>query len=205
MSIKPPSERESGSRYEEEVRLVAGILERADRTVRPSAVLLLTWGVLGLVVDLGFYLYYRSFYTGGHPSEMLRQLALPSLAIGLAVTVARGLLMRPARRTAVDRAVAVTFSVAAICALVPNFLGFPQWVMAGPAHGIFWNLMAASAAGSIGVQYREVPLIAGALALGGAVVVASFDVYQIDLILALGMFLGLAGPGVYYAVRGARR
>lgn len=206
MTIEPPfPASDPRLRYEEEVHLVAGILDRADRTVRPSSILLLTWGILGAAVDLGYYLYYHSYYSGGHPSEILLHFPVPALLLGLCMTVARAALVRRERRTFVDRAVAITFGVAAVCAIVPGFLGFPRWVMAGPDYGILWNLLAASAAASIGLQYRARPLVAGAAALGLSILAARFELYDIDLVLAIGMFIGLAGPGAYYALRNARR
>jgi hypothetical protein len=205
MTVEPEADIDPRPRYDEEVRLVAGILERVDRTARPSPPLLLTWGLLGAAVDFAYFTYYRIFYSGGHPPAILLQLSLPALGLGLAITCATIIAVRRERRTLVDRAIAITFSVAGVCAALPLLLSFPRWVMAGPDYSIIWNLLAACAAASLGLQYRAKPLVLGGLALAATVVIARFDMYNIDVILAIGMLAGLAAPGVYYAMRGVRR
>ncbi len=200
-------------RYDEEVHLVSQILERADRTPRPNALLPITWGMVGTVADLGYFWYYFLYYNPvyaahGRPPTAILWIPDLALAAGLAITVTRAIVRHPERRTLVDRAIGINFSVAAAIgiglAFVGGFVGFPSWVMSGPDYAILWNLLIASAAASIGLQYHARPLLIGAIALAGSVVATKLNFFYVDLILAVGMFAGLVLPGAFYAFRGRR-
>ncbi len=191
--------------YDEEVRLVSEILQRADRTPRPNPLLLLTWGMVGTVVDLAyFWYYYRLYARHDHPPVALLQIAYIALSIGLVVTALRAFMQRLERRTLVDRAIAINFSVAAAMGIGLVFMRFPRWVMSGPDYAIAWNLLTASAAAAIGLQFRAWPLLIGAIVLVGTVVASTMNPYFINLFLAVGMFGGLVLPGLFYALRERR-
>lgn len=204
MIEKPLFEGESRARYDEEIRLVARIIERADRTVRPQPALLILVGVAGAASDLCYYFYYRLLYEDGalHAPRTLLQLA-HYVAIALFIGVVGALIAKPSltRWTMVDRQLATTFSVAVATALLVDYLGWPQWVIAGPSYAMFWNALLAVPMLSIGFQYGNRVLIGGGLSLAASLVVPRFDLWNIDLYFALGMFFGCAVPGMIFAVR----
>ncbi len=204
MIEKPPPDSEPRPRYDEEIRLVARIVEHADRTVRPRPALLIAMGAIGAAIDLCYYLYYRRFYELGprHAPSALLSVA-HGLGIALLIAVVGLLLARPSftRWTAVDRQLATTFSVAVAIALLVEGLGWPRWVMAGPDYAMFENALLAVPMLSIGFQYANGILIVGGVVLAASLVAPRFDLWNIDLYLALGLFFGCALPGIIFGVR----
>jgi hypothetical protein len=199
-----PCDPEFRLRYDEEIRLVAKIVEQADRTLRPRPALLIVVGCAGASIDLCYYLYYRRYYElGPQHAPAALQLVAHGLGIALLVGVTGLLLARPsfARWTVVDRQLATTFSVAVAMALLVDNLAWPRWVMAGPSYAMFWNALLAVPMLSIGLQYASRTLVAGGLLLAASVILPRFDLWNIDLYLALGMFFGCALPGMIFGFR----
>lgn len=205
MIEEPPVEQRP--RYDEEIRLIAGIVERADRTVRPNAALLVFGGAIGAAIDLCYYVYYWRYYVLG-----------PKYAPGVALSVAHAagialilgailmlLIRRPSSRwTTVDRQLATTFGVAPGLAWLITKLGYPTWVMVGPDYSILWNALLAVPMLSIGFQYINRTLILGGFALAASLVVARFDLWNIELYLAIGMVAGLVVPGIVFGLQRRR-
>ncbi len=203
MSIVEPSA-EPRPRYDEEIRLIAQIVKQADRSVRPSALLLILWGGIAALNDLCFYIYYWRYFVIGHaaaPRSLVDWTPVGYLLL-LGVSIGALFMQRTsARMTVVDRQLAVTFTVAASIAFIINTIGYPRWVMAGPDYAMLGNALFAVPTLSIGIQYRCVPLIAGGVALVASLLVPAFDPWNVNLYTCIGMVFGLLVPGVYFAVR----
>ncbi len=201
MTQSPP---ERPASVEEQLALAASIIERADRTVRPNALLLITWGLVSCVQNVLFYLYYARYYTLGpaHAPALMRVIALDLSLVGAVTTVLVLALQRaPSRQTMVDRQLSITFLAAWAIWFMFAVLGFPNWAFAGPSYPLLQNALFALAMLSLGMQYRS-----RALALGGGALILSIlagraDVWHIDLYLALGQLFGIALPGLVFARR----
>lgn len=201
--MKEPETEERLS-YDEEIRLIAGIVERADRGVRPNAWLLIIIGVGAALINLCYYVYYwRYYYLGSRYAAV--GLLVFAHAAGIAVLLgsAAALLLRrrPSRWTAVDVQLATTFGVAIGLGLLTSWIGYPTWVMAGPDYSVFWVALLAIPMLSIGLQYADRKLLIGGGILVASLVAARLDLWNIGLYLAFGVLLGIAGPGVAFAVR----
>jgi hypothetical protein len=201
--LEPEPPLEPRPRYDEEIRLIARIVERADQSVRPSALLLVLGGAIAATTDLCYYVYYWRYYHIGHAAtpQALIDWAdcayLPLLAIS-----AVALLKHRAKTqsTMVDHQLAITFIVAAGIAFVTDMLGYPHWVMAGPDYSMFANGLFAVPMLSIGIQYDCRPLVLGGIALFASLIVPHFDPNNVNLYTGLGMLCGVVVPGVYFAM-----
>lgn len=189
---------------EEQLALAASIIARADRTVRPNALLLITWGLVSCVQNILFYVYYSRYYTLGpaHAPALMRVIALDLSLVSAAATVLVLALQRaPTRQTMVDRQLSITFLAAWGIWFMFAALSFPYWAFAGPSYPLLLNALFALAMLSLGTQYRSRVLALGGGALILSILAARADVWHIDLYLAFGQLLGIALPGLVFARR----
>jgi hypothetical protein len=199
---EPPSE--PRVRYDEEIRLITQIIERADRSVRPRPGLLIAWGTIAALADLSYFVYYWRYYNIGPSSAPHMLLALGGVAYIVLLVISVASLTVPrwkARVTMVDQQLTITFGVAATIAYLVSRVGYTHDVMVGADYAMLANALFAVPMLSVGIQYRCAPLALGGLALVVSLIVPHFDPYRVDLYMALGMTFGLVLPGLYYAVR----
>ncbi len=201
MTETPP---ERPATVAEQLALAATILERADRTVRPNALLLIVWGLVSCAQNVLFYVYYSRFYGLGasHAPVLIRDIAL-NLSLVSAVTTVLVLALRraPTGQTKVDRQLSITFLAAWLIWFMFASLGFPSWAFAGPSYALLQNALFALAMLSLGMHYESRVLALGGGALIVSILVARADLWHINLFLALGQLLGLALPGLIFARR----
>jgi hypothetical protein len=191
-------------RYDEEIRLISQIMERADRSVRPSPSLLIIWGAISALADGCYFVYYWRYYHVGPtaaPHALLEWTSFAYVAL-LAISMLALLAHRWKQRvTVVDEQLTITFGIAATIAYLVGRLGYAHWVMAGPDYPMLTNALFAVPMLSIGIQYKSKPLIFGGIALVLSLVAPHFNADNVELYLGLGMLFGLVLPGLYFAVR----
>ncbi len=181
----------------ERLHMIDAILERSGRAQRPLPGTYVAWGLTGALFNAAYVPAFSAlssvFTTSG---EICTGIAY--LLTALEYTRARRL-----RQTPMDRQALAVFAGVTTTLWVLKWIWLSNGLVDGVAFSLMWSLGFAIAL----LVHGSGPM--RALSLGGVVLlicvfVASFVPSSMALVLMIGNLLGVAGPGVYFALRSTR-
>ncbi len=181
------------SHAREHLRMVDGILRRADRTLHLPPVTTIAWGLFGTTVNA---LHQASASGLAVPPDGM--LHLPMMFLAIAVSVWEAKRLSADRETLIDQYAGVVFCVVFLVLLLVNVTA-QHTVVPVKAMALFWSAGFSMALLIVGIQSSRL-LLAGGAALLMASITASLVPGWFYGILALGWALGFVGPGIVLAL-----
>lgn len=178
----------------EHLRMVNSILDRAGRSARPFPSTYVAWGLTGTLFNLAYAQSLSAFST---------QLAIAGEAmtvIAYILTAVEFVRAQRTRTTLLDRQAILLFAGITTVLWVLKWIWFSNNVVDGVAFSFMWSLGFAIALIIYGAGPMR-PLFVGGCILIAGVFAASFMPGWMPLILAIANFAGVAGPGVYFAIK----
>ena len=173
----------------DDLAVVDRILQMADRTLHIPPLILITWGLCGVIIAGAHQARVSGFPT---PPDQLFHLPLMLLAIGTTVWAASR--HDAERETHVDSQAGTTFGVVFGVVLLLN-LTAQHTVIPARAMALFWSGGLSIALLIVGLQSSRL-LLAGGVALLAASALASFVPAWFHGMLALGWLAGMVVPGI---------
>lgn len=192
MTDPPPEVNAESAR--EQLGLVRSVLEHAGKRQRPAPFTYIAWGLASAI----YYLAYTPSLASN--SDTLVTIAELLTVVAYGLTIGEFFRARRERATMLDRQALAVFAGVTTVLWTLKILWSSSNLVDGPAFGIMWTLGFAIALLVHGSGPLR-PLLVGGILLVVAVVVGSLAPVHLTLTLAIGNFIGIAGPGLYFLVR----
>lgn len=173
----------------DDLAVVDRILQTADRTLHIPPLILITWGIYGVIVN-GVHQARASGMTV--PPDQLFH--MPLMLVGMAITWWACRQDDARRETLVDRVAATTFGVTFAVLFILNSTA-QQTVVPGVGMSLMWEAGFSIALLIVGLHSSRL-LLGSGIAMLSACAIAPLTAAWFDGVLTVGWFAGFVVPGI---------
>jgi len=176
----------------EQLDVVDRVLAHAERSIRPSGMLFVLWGIVAAVVDLTFqaisWYSTRFVWWWFAPAVIL-------YAAAILTTIVYANRAKRCGRLSVIEAQYLRVLYISLCAA--GVAVFCASIFNGWADGAIWSMAFGISLVFIGIQGNRIAL-AGGIVLFASIIVANFVPHAVGVVLAIGMLIGYVGAGIAF-------
>ncbi len=178
--------------------MVDTILRRNDTRSRAAAAAYILWGVGSALYYVWFIQAFRAFL-----GIWIFNVAFAVTLAALAASVWTFRLGVRDRVTVADRQALAAFAGVTVAMVLLKLIWNTNGLVPGPAYGIVWTFGFAVALTLLGSGGQPI-LFMGGIALFCGIFFGSLVPSQLAVVLFLANLTGIAGPGIYFALRRSR-